>query len=252
MSWIATSEADIETIIQLESPVVEEHHAASQSAKRDRPFQPAAPTSTPLPKQDKLFLQRNRAPIVAGVIAIAAVGSAFAWWAVGLRQAEVASKPPVTASAPARMPTVAATPSAKVEPAPIPPVEDAVGTAETQVDSRSDVRKTRERSAKLDRAKIRNESILKRRADNEAARKADVARAARSDNVVHIRSLPSTKADLPRPAKLRPVFQTPQQACADRSNFISRGICESRECEKPERASLKFCIDMHERRAPQY
>jgi hypothetical protein len=43
--------------------------------------------------------------------------------------------------------------------------------------------------------------------------------------------------------------KTPLQVCADRPNFISRGICEAHECEKPERAGLQFCVDINEHRA---
>jgi len=44
--------------------------------------------------------------------------------------------------------------------------------------------------------------------------------------------------------------QTPQQLCADR-NFITRGGCEARECEKTEHASTPFCKDLKQRQAQQ-
>jgi len=38
-----------------------------------------------------------------------------------------------------------------------------------------------------------------------------------------------------------PVQPGPKQFCADRPNFISRGICERRECEKPINAKDPYC-----------
>lgn len=37
---------------------------------------------------------------------------------------------------------------------------------------------------------------------------------------------------------------SPQQACADKANFIGRAICESLECARPEHAQTPYCVKM--------
>ena len=106
--------------------------------------------------------------------------------------------------------------------------------------------------AKAEKQKVRRETDLKRKAELDARRKqedesrsqvADAAKARELDNRAR-------QEDLARQAKAAAAHRTPQQVCADRPNFISRGLCESRECEKPEQAGTGFCVQMRERRAP--
>lgn len=45
-----------------------------------------------------------------------------------------------------------------------------------------------------------------------------------------------------------PTIRMPQDACADRPNFISRNICLDRECQQPEKYELQFCRDLRAQR----
>lgn len=47
-----------------------------------------------------------------------------------------------------------------------------------------------------------------------------------------------------------PPPQSPEQICADRSNFISRHQCISRYCGKPEWAKHPFCIKWQDQQKP--
>ena len=88
------------------------------------------------------------------------------------------------------------------------------------------------------------EQDARRKADDEVRHSLEQARNAEAE-------VRQRQDELSRQQKpVIPEQKTPQQVCADRPNFISRGICEARECEKPEREGLPFCIDMNERRAP--
>ena len=42
-------------------------------------------------------------------------------------------------------------------------------------------------------------------------------------------------------ASLRPVRQTAQQLCANRSNLVTRVVCEAQQCAKPEHSEDAFC-----------
>lgn len=249
---IATPESDIQTIIQIEPSAAKERDTTLQPARHELPYQPVPPPPAILLEKEKGALRKKRSPIIVASIAFVTFGSALAWWSVGSHPTTQELRAPIAGSAPASSAAVALMPSKKVEPAPIAVLQEPVRLASTPADIQPDDRKTRARLANSDNAKIRREALARRKSDNEAAKRAAVANAVRAQAAERVRTStsPNTKDELPRPAKLKPMLQTPQQACADRSNFISRGICESRECEKPERATLKFCIDMHERRAP--
>lgn len=46
------------------------------------------------------------------------------------------------------------------------------------------------------------------------------------------------------PPSAQPVTRTAKELCANRANFISRGICESRECQKSEHQEEALCKQM--------
>lgn len=48
------------------------------------------------------------------------------------------------------------------------------------------------------------------------------------------------------PPAAQPAMRTAKELCANRPNFISRGICENRECQKPEHQQEALCKQMKE------
>lgn len=256
MSALPSTEADIETITRHEP--LEWQHAEPpplSGATHDAPdLQEQAVSSAGLSQP----VQRTRAPLVVGLVAaalvVASLGAAITWWPAGTRQADV--PPPVAAlsttpSTPevptATIPAVApAAVSSSINAAPpSPAVLNALSTP-ADVNKKS----TPEAPTKTEKAKTHREAVSKRKAGSETTHKTDLAATTQADESKQVRDATarSNKEELIQLAKRKPAMLTPQQACADRSNFISRGICESRECEKPERATLKFCVDMRERR----
>lgn len=108
--------------------------------------------------------------------------------------------------------------------------------------------------SKLAKLKARREAEKKRKAELDSRRKLEEAgRSKAIDSLrAHEAEVRSRQEDSAKQIKqtIPSEHRSPQQVCADRPNFISRGICESRECDKPERANAAFCVQMRERRAP--
>ncbi|MEB0134031.1 hypothetical protein QN362_01665 [Actimicrobium sp. CCC2.4] len=103
-----------------------------------------------------------------------------------------------------------------------------------------------------ERLQLQPDANNHKQADHDARRKApDDVRQAQDRARTEEAELRQRQDELTRQQKATAAEQkSPQQVCADRPNFISRGICEAYECEKSERLNLPFCIEMHERRAP--
>ncbi|EGF30859.1 hypothetical protein IMCC9480_677 [Oxalobacteraceae bacterium IMCC9480] len=106
-----------------------------------------------------------------------------------------------------------------------------------------------------ERNQLQRDAEIRKQADQDARRKTDDDMRQAQERVrTEEAELRKRLDELTRQQKAIVIEQkSPQQVCADRPNFISRGMCEAYECEKPERANLPFCIDMHARRAlPDY
>ncbi|MFC3108015.1 hypothetical protein ACFQAT_10925 [Undibacterium arcticum] len=91
----------------------------------------------------------------------------------------------------------------------------------------------------------------KRRSDELAQRQAAASEAQRKrDQEERIKREEAQQRRSQQPVAAAPAAVSPQQACAGSSNFISRGLCEGRECAKPQWAGLQYCVDMKERLKP--
>lgn len=273
--YVAPREDDIETVIQLDDAFAVDDAAVAAVA-----LAPASQTSIsasaisssakadPLPASaigivegEKTRRQRRSVilAVIAGAVVIAGAGGA--WLARDSQTAAVKVKNSgVVAAAPTSVTTqtVSAGPSAaRVD---VPPLAAkptlSPDPVVTKVAEPAPTVQIPEQLDKKEKAKEPKPIPVKRKVEPTPPRKSDATGTARADDSGKSRDAVgrSNQDDAAKLAKLKPQqqisLQTPQQACADRSNFISRGICESRECEKPERASLKFCIDMKARRAP--
>lgn len=124
-------------------------------------------------------------------------------------------------------------------------------------DTTADQSAKQEQARKDEKVRQLRETIAKRKAELEARRKTE-------DNA-RIQAAEATKkhdADEDRRAEearrkqaqnreqQQSERRTVQQICADRPNFISRGICEARECTKAEHAKSAFCSQMSDRPTP--
>lgn len=97
-----------------------------------------------------------------------------------------------------------------------------------------------DRKARLSAAKAKAERD-KAKADADKA-KADF------DKSIEDEKARRAVATQPPPQKAAtPEVRHPQDACADRPNFISREICLGRECQRPEKFNLPFCVDRRAR-----
>jgi hypothetical protein len=192
---------------------------------------------------------------IAAVLVI--MGGSLGWWFTK-SPTQPANKTAVVAATPltTQSTQTETSPLVAVPPAPTAPSSKVAATTseaaplvvENQISTDDQEKKKRalqdaKRKLRIDALKKRREELLaKNKADEEARRTAELANA--RDREVRAR-----QAEANRQPKGVVARSTPQQVCADRPNFISRGICESRECDKPERAGVQFCIDMHERRS---
>lgn len=263
-------EIDIETIIQLDypddvvaTPAVAPKIPVSSSVDQDM--------ASAIDQLDQAKMRRKKRSVVIAVVSAAVVIAAAggAWLArdskvgptsatkVAVTDAEAlktraTSAPTSNTVAPIAIST--ATPSnvsgsalASAAGLPVDTVTPAlVNGTKVQADKVAD---------KDEKPKDARPAPVKRKAESSGARKTEKTPVAPDEqNKVRDAVGRGSQDDATKTAKPRPqqqaLLQSPQQACADRSNFISRGICESRECERPERANLKFCIDMKARRAP--
>ena len=248
----STSAADSETVVRRDESLLIKNNSALHIARQVDRGRLNLLTPEKIAQNDKRVAQRNQRWMFFCLTTLATCGSAFACWETGSRPTDDVPKMPLMASSFAdispKVRSTALTSQASLN----LPATSSVRSAVTPVDVFSNDRKAHKRASKRNKAKTHRAALLQRNAKNRAAIRANAERAIHRENLARDRAtaLPTSKDEVPRLIKRKPMLQSPQQACADRSNFISRGICESRECEKPERANLKFCIDMHDRRAP--
>jgi hypothetical protein len=201
--------------------------------------------------------------ITLGVVALLLLGGG-GWWlmkpaskpvdvAAAAPAAPAATPPaePPAAAPPVAQPAPVAAPAAPVavapppEPAPaaapalaIPPADIARPPAAAPDPQRAAALKAaRERAERDARATAalaqRERELARQRAEQEAARAAQQARAAAPVPVV------------PAPVAAAPTVREVKDLCAGR-NLISRGLCESRECRKPEHAAEALCRKLKE------
>ena len=163
----------------------------------------------------------------------------------------ISAEPAAAAGSPlAALETAAPAPAGMTTELPLPVAKEATAVAPGEI---TPVQKAA-LLAKAEKQKARRDADLKRKAELELRRKQDeegrvqAADAARARDA-EARSRQDEQARQARAAAAAS-HRSPQQTCADRPNFISRGLCESRECEKPEHANAAFCVQMRERRAP--
>ena len=265
-------EEDIDTIIQSEfEPVHVDQDAILASSTIAAP--PVVPTIPVVSGRTAAGTKtRNlRSPGMFGAYAllIAATGTAGFWLFHGGGAASSVMAPTANNKAPALVAPVAAHSVAIVAPAgavvspplptPMPPQSKSVSGPDLVVNKNAGEPNTASSLARTNKIeKIKDQRAIPAKRKNETAlrNKAAASHVTRRGEMgsSHDIALKNNQNEITRLLKSKtaplPAQQTPQQACADRSNFISRGICESRECDKPEHLSLKFCVDMRARRAP--
>lgn len=250
---VAIAEADITTIPQPEPSFVKEFDSLIRPTDPDVKNQLTTAVSTQLPKTHPSPSRWIRSPIVFAMIACTTVVASAALWSAGLQRTDAGSGAPVLASGQASTRALAQMSKTTSEPVPVALPRLPIG-AVTKSAHGQPVRSIKQLSTHSYHAKIRRRASIKRRTVHLPAKKTTARRGMHSANIdrKNAATSPDVKHELPRSISLKHALPTPQQVCADRTNFISRGICESRECAKPERATLKFCVDMHALRAPLY
>ena len=166
-----------------------------------------------------------------------------------------APKPSVSDVKPAPPP-----PAPPVAPLPVDPPQPA-GKTEQQIrdEVEAEMKKAKDdAAAQAEASRKVNLAAAKAKADREKSiaeldkAKADAAKAkaeagkakADADKAIAIAAATAAK---PAPAPVQSAIRHPQDACADRPNFISREICLGRECERPEKFDLPFCRDRRAR-----
>ena len=270
MAVASPREDDIATIIQLDypdevvaMPVVAPKAAVPSSANQDM--------ALAIDQLNEAKIRRKKRSVITSVVSAAVVlAAAGGMWLArdGKVGTTTATKVAVTDAQGSKTRATSAPASNSVAPITVPTSasSNASGSplaAETGLPANAallaSVDRTKAQADKgADKGEKPNEARpapVKRKVDSSGARKTEKTLGA-SDDQSKVRDAGgrSSQDDINKSAKSKPqqqaLMQSPQQACADRSNFISRGICESRECERPERANLKFCIDMKARRAP--
>ncbi|GAA4034623.1 hypothetical protein [Actimicrobium antarcticum] len=184
-----------------------------------------------------------------GVVVVVVVLGVAVLWQITREAAVIAPRPvPGQAQRALPLPPPVNSPVARA----VPPL--VVGAASEARERTAVVAGTDSTTPPAVQRQVQRDPDLRLKSEQEARRKADddsrnqKAESARSEEA----DLRARQEELLQQAKAAAAMdsRTPQQLCADRSNFFSRAICEARECEKPERATLPFCVDMQERRAP--
>jgi len=190
------------------------------------PFVTAAPESKRTPSRPVL--------LAALVVAALLVGLLVLYW-----------QPTLTAK-----PAVAEMPSVPVPAPPVQPVEPS--TAADEVAKAAAEFRERERLDKAAREKSQSEA--------RAARKEELQRRAHEEEQVRLekqrqesqrqqddsrRQAERQAAEAAAKARIEPVPRgpsSPQELCADRTNFLARGFCEVRACGTPEWQSHPYCV----------
>lgn len=276
---LAARQEDIDKTVQLRfEPVRADRDSILASSVTVAP--PLAATTPPVPKAfgrpsgvvDSRSL-RTLAIFGAAALLIAAVGTAGYRHFHDVKSAGAETAPVANIKAPELIAPVAVAgqgvaitaQGGVAVPAPAPASASVPDVPKPVIGSDSVMRKSvvepstassQTRVNKVEKVTVQHATPVKRKSETASAHKAATSHTIRHEEIASSRAIgpKSSQAEITRLArsKILPaaVQQTPQQACADRSNFISRGICESRECEKPEHLSLKFCVDMRARRAP--
>ena len=226
---------------------------------------PVPQPSGPEPSVSKTHGVRNPFIFGAAALLIAAVGSVGYWYSNDGKASGFGATPTTNSKTPeAIAPAAVATQSVPTAAqsgtvVPTPFLTKAV-TGTDAVLNKSAVGPTtaltQTSAKKVEKITVPRATPVKRKSQTASPPKAATSPTKRRDEIgsSNDAAVKNNQADITRPGKSKAppqaAQQTPQQLCADRSNFISRGICESRECEKPEHLPLKFCVDMRARRAP--
>ncbi len=231
--------------------------AATLPQRRQVPVQPTAPIAATTSAAMQLSPAHSKTPLLMIGIALMLLIVVALWWA--RRNAAPPVEPPVPA-----VPTISAAPSAPLPSAapvpdsamttelPVPVVAEVAIAADVPTPAAISPQQKAVLLARAEKQKVRREADQKRKAEQEMRRKQDDDVRTQAAEATRLRDADARnrQEEQTRLAKISAAHRSPQQACADRPNFISRGLCESRECEKPEQARLAFCVQMHERRAP--
>lgn len=260
------------------TPVAAEASPAASAAPRPvaQPAPAAKPRPAPrtqAPAQDSSWLLQDQPPkqksstgkrafiAIAIVALLGAMGGGGYWMyrndfsmtSLTALVTKPAPKAPVPDDNPA--PPISSAPSVAVPPVePQPPagkteqqirdevmaeMQKAEGDAAAKAEADRNAR-TAAVKAKLEREKATAE-LEKAKADTTKA-KAD-AEKAKAEAAAAVAAVTANKPTAPAAQAIR----SPQDACADRPNFISREICLGRECERPEKYDLPFCRDRRAR-----
>ncbi|WP_326942082.1 hypothetical protein [Actimicrobium sp. GrIS 1.19] len=227
-----------------------------QVAVRQKPAMAAGATpksidtsdaTRPAPMRKLQPASRKPPTLLIGAVVLVLIVAVAGWWTN--RPGHVATVQP----APAPVAVVAAPPviapgAPVITELPLPSTPEPAATVPITAAAQLAAQALR-----ADRLKARREAEARRKVELDTQRKSDEELRAKADEAERGREADARarQAELARQAKAAVVERkTPQQMCADRPNFISRGICEAHQCDKTEYASLPFCVDMHERRAP--
>ena len=110
------------------------------------------------------------------------------------------------------------------------------------------------RRKKAEYAKRRQEEETRHKHEEEAQRKAEETKRMQATEEKSRREAEEVRRRTQQQAQPVPLPaqpqgpRTPQEACAGRPNLISRGVCETRACERPEFRDQAYCVQMRERR----
>ena len=229
--------------------------APPPSHRRTHVRQVAAPLSSTSPLANLRADDKHRSLVAYAMLAIALSGSVAIWWTFGRTAPRVVPLAEVVIAASAPLPAATMVPDVELAAAALQPSPTEVALENSAASSAvvgANANKDPTSQAKVARGKILRPPALRHKAKRRItpASKLTSEVALNDQRRLHEAASRQYQDESSRAARLKITQQTPQQACADRTNFISRGICEARECEKPERTSLKFCADMLARRAP--
>jgi hypothetical protein len=200
--------------------------------------------------------------VVLGAVALLVLGGG-GWWlmkpeAAPTEAAAPAAAPPAAAPAvPPAAPPVAATPAPEPAPAAppaaaVPPVATAPEPTAPPPAAVPPTTAAPVAPPAVDAARAAREKAARERAEREARAKAlaeqrEQEERARAAAAQAARPAPAPAAPVPAPtaAPAAPVAQNVRDICAGR-NPISQGLCEQRECRKPENANQAVCRQIKE------
>jgi hypothetical protein len=225
--------------------------------------QPASAPVAPKTLASGIPSKRSRTPeaVVAGLLAVGVIAGGI-WYFIGDKTGKVdQNAPPPPASAPAVPPVPkpvepAASPLTTPAPALAPTTSPMTLPEDDTAQKAGEAQKAKE-AARQQQLRRKKAEDAKRLQDEQAQRKAEETKRVQASEEKSRREAEEARRRAqqqaqPAPAPAQPRGpRTPQESCADRTNFVSRGICETRACERPEFRNQAYCVQMRERKQQQ-